>query len=238
MRKLFTLTIGLLLFAAGAAQLQAQGRPQFRPAVFVTGPESLVNRIDRKALAAAGQKDAAVMFSARTTKDGKLTDAHTYRGTPESEKLAAEVLKKLADAKVAPAIYDHQPVETIFYGTVVFALEGMGPQVRIFLNQDAGEFTKGTDFIGPQPVIGGDSGFTGLHYPPSATAAAAQVGLSLKVDEKGVPQDVHVLLEDPPQLGFGAAADADFKGVKFIPAFRDGDVDACQTTLVAYYVKP
>src|SRR3982750_3163998 len=99
MRRISYLAIALLVGLA-ATRLEAQNaRPQFRPAVLITGLDSLINRIDAQALFAAGQRDGAVMFSGRATKEGRLTETRTYHGTPESEKLAAEVLKHLPDSK-------------------------------------------------------------------------------------------------------------------------------------------
>ena len=40
--------------------------------------------------------------------------------------------------------------------------------------------------------------------------------------------------EDPPLLGFGGAAMADFANAKFIPAFRNGQPVACQVMLPIY----
>lgn len=239
MRRLTGIALALLLIFFADRRLEAQGpRPQFRPAVLTGGADSLINRIDAKALAAAGQEDGAIMFCARATRDGQLSDTHTYHGTVGTDALAAEVFKRLPGTRVSPAIYDHQPVEVLFYGTVVFSRNDDKPQVRIFLNQDPAELKKGSDFIGPQPIAGADSAFTGLHYPSGSEdriAVSGTVGVSLKVDANGSLQDFKVLNEDPPLLGFGTAAEADFKGAKFIPAFRDGDADACDTAIALYY---
>lgn len=238
MRRLthFSAGLFLLLGSVVAAQAQAQ-RPQFRPAVLITGPDSLLNRIEAKALFEAGQREGVVMFCARATKEGRLAAGSVYHGSPGSEKLAAEVTKQLPGTKTAPAIYDYQPVEAVFYGTVTFSVSGEKPQVRIFLNHDAAELKKGSDFIGPQPVYGGDSAFSGFHYPASAgkVPVSGLVGVSMKLDAQGIVQEMRVLNEDPPLLGFGLAAANDLRGAKFIPAFRDGDADACNTVLAVYY---
>src|SRR2546430_13268139 len=99
--------------------------PMYRPVLLGTGPESLVNRIDTTGLLKQGQKDAAIMFSCSVKKDGSVLSVSTYRGTPDSKLLEQELLKKLsaaANAKMIPAIYNHMPVDAIYYGTVILAV--------------------------------------------------------------------------------------------------------------------
>jgi hypothetical protein len=63
--------------------------------------------------------------------------------------------------------------------------------------------------------------------------------LSLKVGADGSLQDMQLVGEEPPMLGFGKMALEDFDGVKFIPAFRDGDPVASTTVLpVSYKPQP
>jgi hypothetical protein len=229
----------LPLFALSllAAAVEAQDdRPRFRPALLGSGPESLVNRINTQELAKKGQKDGAVMFCSLAAKDGRLVQSRIYRAMPETEALQEELRKRLDDTKVTPAIYNHQPVDVLLYGTVVFA-GGEKPRLRIFLHQDPVELKKESDFIGPQPVFGGDSRFSGLTYPQSEhpVQVTGIVDMALKTDAEGNLQDMRVLAEEPPLLGFGDAALADFDGAKFIPAFRDGDPDAAESVFPVCY---
>lgn len=237
MRRIIYFAVAGLLMQALAHRSNAQGRPEFRPAVLGSGPTSLINRIDAKAVSETGLQEGSVMFCSHVLKDGTLTENHTYRVGPGSEKLEQEVLARLADTKVAPAIYMHQPVDVMFYATVLFSNADGVPRIRIFLNQDPSELKKGSDFICPQPVFGGDSKFGGLHYPRAAERVPVPglVGARLKVDAQGNLQEFEVLNEEPPLLGFGPAAIEDFRGAKFIPAFRAGDPDACDTLLPVFY---
>jgi TonB family protein len=238
MRRVYRFWFVALFFCASLSVVQGQAqRPRFRPAVLGSGPTSLINRINSTALFQAGQKEGAVMFSARVAKDGRLVDSQTYQGTPNTTALEQEIKKLLLDTKVAPAIYEHQPVEVYFYGTVVFSVAEDKPHVRIFLNQDPAELKKESDFIAPQPVFGADSKFAGLSYPQGGQTlpVSGSASLTLRVDANGVPQEIRLLAEAPPLLNFGRAALADFQGVKFIPAFRDGDPTACETVLPIYY---
>jgi Gram-negative bacterial TonB protein C-terminal len=215
--------------------------PTYRPVLLGTAPESLINRIDTAGLMQQGQTDAAIMFSCSVKKDGSVLSVSTYRGTPGSKLLEEELLKKLsaaANPKMIPAIYNHMLVDAIYYGTVIFAIVDGKPRLRIFSNQEREELAKENDFISPQPFWGGDSKFNGFHYPSSETAPVAVDGsaeLELKVDATGNLQDLKLLDEKPPFLGFGGAAFEDLKRAKFIPAFRNGKPVACDVKIPVYY---
>ena len=220
---------------------QSASLPMYRPVLLGSGPDSLINRIDTADLLRKGQKDAAVMFSCSVKKDGTVLSVSTYRGTPDSKILEQEILKRLsaaANPKFLPAIYNHLPVDAIYYGTVTFMVANGKPRLRIFSNQERSELAKETDFIGPQPFWGGDSKFSGFHYPDSESAPVQVDGsaeLQLKVDATGNLQDMSVLNEQPPFLGFGEAAFTDLSKAKFIPAFRDGKPVACEVKLPIYF---
>jgi hypothetical protein len=215
--------------------------PMYRPVLLGTGPDALINRIDTAGLIKQGQKDAAIMFSCSVKKDGAVLSVSTYRGTPDSKLLEQEILKKLsaaANPKFIPGIYNHIPVDAIYYGTVMFAIVNDKPRLRIFSNQEREELKKESDFIGPQPFWGGDSKFNGFRYPSRETAPVMVNGsaeLALKVDATGNLQDLKLLSEEPPFLGFGEAAFEDMSKAKFIPGFRDGKPVACDVKIPIYY---
>src|SRR5256714_4096491 len=192
--------------------------PEFRPALIGTAPNSLINTIDTSGLIKKGQKEAAVMFSCLVAPTGDVVRSGAYRGTRGSELLEQELLKRLATTKFIPAVHNHQPVIAIFYGTVKFSVVNGKPRLRIFANQQLDELDKENDFIDPQPYVGQDSKFTGLHYPEtgSTVAVTGAVDLALSVDAKGDLKNIQVLSEEPPLLGFGDAALSDFGGAKFI----------------------
>ena len=226
----FILPCAVAISAYGQAQ-----RPQFRPAVLSTGPNSLVNRINAEELLKKGQKDGAVQFAATVGPDGTSGEVWTYHAMPGSEELERAVLKALEESRFTPPIYNHQPVTAVLYGTVIFE-EEKKPHVRVLLNQDPERIKDLADFIGPQPVVGGDSMFDGLHVPQTLPVAIeGVVDVEIQVTEKGHLNRLDVLLEDPPLLGFATAVLADFEGTKFIPAFRDGDVEASKSIMSICY---
>ena len=219
---------------------QTKKLPMFRPVLLGSGADSLVNRIDAQDLVKKGQKDAAIMFSCTVKKTGEVAWSGTYRGTPDSKLLEQELLKKLAAAsnpKFLPAVCNHLPVDAIYYGTVTFAVVEGKPRLRIFSNQETEELKKESDFIGPQPFFGGESKFTGFHYPiQSAPVEIDGVAeLELKIDAAGNLKDMQVVDERPPFLGFGDAAFNDFKQAKFIPAFRDGKPVESDVRIPVFY---
>ena len=215
--------------------------PMYRPVLLGTGPDSLINRIDTADLIRKGQKDAAIMFSCSVKKDGSVVAVSTYRGTLDSKPLEEEVLKKLsaaANPKFIPAVYNHIPVDAIYYGTVTFMVVNDKPRLRIFSNQERDELKKESDFIGPQPFWGGESKFTGFHYPSPQSAPVMVNGsaeLEAKIDVVGNLRELTLLSEEPPFLGFGDAAFDDLSKAKFIPAFRDGKPVACTVKLPVYF---
>lgn len=239
MRKALPFTL-LLLAASGVHLAEAQtARPQFRPAVLGSGPDSLVRRISASELAQNGQKDGSVMFAMIVAPTGQVMKSWTYRGTPGTTTLEQELVKKMQNLKVAPAIYNYQPVGVLLEGTVVFATPpARQPAIGFFLNQDTKEVAAAHDFIAPQPIIGGDSKFDGLKLPAKfsiGTPVTAIVDLGLKVDKNGELQQLRIVAEDPPHAGYGEAARDNLRDAKFIPAFRDGDPDASDTIFPVCY---
>jgi len=247
MRLGIVLLIGLLLRAdlalaqtrktASPSPSPTPTLPEVRPALTGTASNSLINTIDTAELIKKGQKEAAVMFSCLVAPTGEIVRSGTYRGTRGSDLLEQELLKRLATAKFIPAVHNHQPVIAIFYGTVKFAVVNGKPRLRIFANQQLAEVDKESDFIDPQPYVGQDSKFTGLHYPEtgSTVAVTGVVELALKVDAKGNLTNLEVLSEEPPLLGFGNAALSDLSGAKFIPAFRNGQPVESNVKIPVYY---
>jgi Gram-negative bacterial TonB protein C-terminal len=228
-----------LLVIVFALKCAAEDLPEFRPALIGKAPDAIINRIDENLLLKAGQKKGLIMFFALVDKDGTVKWSSTYRGTPESKLLEQEVQRALTNAKMIPAIRNHEPVAVFYYATVVFQVIDDKPRLRIFANQEASELRTENDFVGPQPCLGGDSKFDGLNYPTNLPVQVnGAVGLLLKIDAAGNLQEEKVLKEDPPLLGFGDAARTDFANAKFIPAFRDGKPVACEVVLPVYYVAP
>src|SRR5438045_8361990 len=176
----------------------------YRPALIGKSSEAIINRIDEKLLLRAEQKDAAVMFSAGVEKTGELKWSGTYRGTPDSRLLEQEMLRVLANAKMIPAVRNHEAISVVFYGTVLFEVVDNKPRLRIFSNQEESELKKETDFIGPQLCLGGDSKFSGLHYPNAQRAPLpvdGTVDLWMKIDANANLQQETVLKEPQPILG-------------------------------------
>ena len=219
---------------------QTAGLPMYRPILLGKGPNALIDRIDTQDLIKKGQKDGLIMFICSVKKNGEVEWSSVYGGTPDSDLLRQELQKRLSpasDPRLIPAVYNHRPVDAIYYGTVTFAVVNGKPRLRIFSNQEAEELKSEHDFIGPQPFFGPESKFTGLHYPNENTPALVDgvVELKMKIDATGNLQDVKVVSEQPPLLGFADAALADFRNARFIPAFRDGKPMACDVTLRVYY---
>lgn len=227
--------------ASTAPPATTTGLPMFRPVLIGQGPSTLINRIDEQDLVRKGQKDALVMFLCAVKKDGEVEWSATYGGTPDSDFLKQELQRRISPAanpRFIPAVHDHQPVEAIYYGTVTFRVVNGKPRLRIFSNQESDELEKEHDFVGPQPFFGDGSHFTGFNYPQMESGRVpvdGKVQLKMKIDATGNLQEINVVSEEPPLLGFGDAALKDFKDAKFIPAFRGGKPVECEVTLPVFY---
>jgi hypothetical protein len=211
--------------------------PQYRPALLGTGPYSVINRMDRAGLIRDGQKDAQLFFCCSVDKEGVIVNTWTYRQSPDSKLLERELVRCLDTAVFVPAVYNHELVHVLFYGTVTFKVVDGKPRLRIFANQEAEELKNENDFVGPQPFVGRASKFEGLHYPNDAVTSELNgiVELALKVDPAGALKEMKVVFEYPPLVGFRRAAVEDFRVASFIPAFRDGKPVECSITLPVYY---
>ncbi|MFN2475754.1 MAG: hypothetical protein ABR526_05350 [Chthoniobacterales bacterium] len=178
------------------------------------------------------------MFAVVVARNGEAKQFRTYRGMPGTAPLEQELRTKLEHAKFAPAVYQHQPVDVVLSGTLIYS-EGSKPRLHLLLNQDPAEIKADHDFIAPQPVFGADSAFTGLDYPSEIEVEVnAVVDLMLNVDAQGNPQQMVVVAEDPPLLGFAQVVAQDFNNAKFIPAFRDGDATECSGVVYPVCYQP
>jgi hypothetical protein len=242
MPRVFVWAFAVIILSTGvrAAEVQVQvgdsKLPMYRPALVGNGADAIINTIDAKALAQQGQNNAAILFSCSVGKNGVVGWSGTYRGTPGSELLEKEVLKRLEGAKFIPAVYNHQPVEALFYGAVFFAIIDGKPRLRIFSNQETEDLTNETDFIAPQPFMGSESGFTGFHYPDEMPVQVkGVVELKMKVSATGVLEAAEIATEDPPLVGFGDAAMTDFAKARFIPGFRGGKPVESTVTIPVFF---
>ena len=247
MRKFAVSLLGLLSIVdlafsqvTDVPSAQTADLPIYRPILIGKGPNALIDRIDTEDLIRKGQKDALIMFICSVKKNGEVEWSVVYGGPAASDFLRQELQRRLSpasDPRFIPAIYNHRPVDAIYYGTVTFALVDGKPRLRIFSNQEVEELKKEADFIGPQPFFGPESKFSGFHYPNESTPVVVDgvVQLKLKIDATGNLQDMKVLSEEPPYLGFADAARGDFRDAKFIPAFRDGKPVACEVILRVFY---
>jgi hypothetical protein len=211
--------------------------PQYRPALLGTGPNSVINRIDTAGLIREGQKDGQLLFCCSVRKEGRIAHTWTYRQSPDSKLLERELVRCLDTAVFVPAIYDHELVPVLLYGTVTFKVVDGKSRLRIFANQEVEELKKESDFIGPQPFVGHGSKFEGLHYPADAVTSERSgiVELAMKVDTTGALTELKVVSEYPPLAGFRGAAEEDLRVASFIPAFRAGKPVECSITLPVYY---
>lgn len=233
------LVFRLILLALLPACGWAEPLPEFRPALMTSG-HSLINLIDTKGLVQKGQKDAVTFFSALVGSAGRGGNILVYRGTPGSDLLRLELLRRNPLSYWKPAVFDHKEVGVQVIGTVVFVVRNGEPHLRIFLNQQEEDLKLPTDFVAPQLTykLHLESPKQGLPRvsPTPAWRAAGVALLNLDVNLKGYVEKALVAYEYPAGKNLGAAAAAQAKYDTFIPGYRNGKAVACRFTHPVLYL--
>ena len=80
----------------------AESLPEFRPALPINGPHSLVNLINVDSVYKRGQQTAVVMFSCWVTSLGYAGGMVTYRCSPNSEILQKEARDRCSYSQWEP----------------------------------------------------------------------------------------------------------------------------------------
>lgn len=178
-----------------------------------------------------GQGNATVMFSCGVDTLGFAGGGIFYRGTPDSDKLGKEVVRRCDNAEFEPAVFHHTHVAVWISGTVTLIIIDGKPHLRIYPNQEQEDLVKGRDFIAPQFVLTpGFSKFRGFYWPPDASGHEGLAAATLHVDVTGHVTSSTVSYEFPKGMGFGKEVAGRVTEAVFIPGFRDGKVVACKFT--------
>ncbi len=230
-RFTLVLSLSLLALAASSAPSAAESLREYRPALPIRGPHSLVNLIDVQSLVKRGQGSATIFFNCVVDAIGEARGIVFYRGTPNSDMLGREVVRRCDQAQFSPAIYRHNPVAVLIQGTASLILQDGKPHLRIFLNQEDDDLTKGRDFIAPQFVLtSGLSKFRYFYPPPNSSGRSGIGAARLQMDATGRIAGSRVAYEYPAGAGFGAEVAGRITEAAFVPGFRDGKVTPCQFT--------
>lgn len=209
----------------------AEDLPEFRPALLTNSRRSLVNLINTEGLMKRGQGNAIVMFSCGVSAGGYGYGMQVYRGSPNSELLTKELLGRCWQAYFEPAVYRHNRVDVWIDGTVSFSVVNGKPHLRVFLNQEESDLTRGHDFIAPQlALVPGNPKFQGIYWPPGAPGHAGVASVTMDIDATGKVLSAKVAYEYPPGMGFGAAVAGPIRDALFIPGFRNGKAVPCRFT--------
>lgn len=228
--RAFSLLGGFFLLIS-LGSLGAEQLPEMRPALLGNGPKSLVNLIDTGSLMKRGQTDAMVMFTCSVAATGKPYHMDTYRGTPNSIPLAEEAVDKYARALYIPAVYQHQNVDALINGTIIYRMVNGKPHLRIYLTQEADHLKQGDDFISPEPFFVFNEKFKGFKYPDGSYNVSATVAFSVSVDAAGKLKNTKLVFETPAGKGFGPEVMNKIKDVNFLPGYFHGNPIACSATL-------
>ena len=130
--------------------------------------------------------------------------------TPGSKLLKEEVGTALLRSHFIPAIYNGERTEVLVIGTVVLLVADGKPHLRIYMNQNHDDVSKGNDFVAPQLVANSPDWAAGRYHPAAYKAAVnmqnAWIGLSITADANGNQKDLRISVEEPAGFGVGAAA--------------------------------
>ena len=228
-----TLFLGLIPTA-----VKAEEAADMRPALIGSGPNSFINRVNTNALIKKGQGNAAILFYCTVGSDGSPGIFQAYSGTPDSEKLRQELRNCFRSSKFIPAVYRHQRLPALMFGTATFMNINGKPRLRIFANQETDDLKKESDFISPQPIF--PRGHTYHSVPDPSTwwssDVPGMVELSLVIDATGKLNDIHLVKEAPTGKRYGETALNRVKQLAFMPAFRNGKPVDSTTHYTFYFV--
>lgn len=210
-----------------SSPLKAEQLPEMRPALIGSGPRSLVDMINTERLMKRGQKDAMIMFTAPVGDNGQCPVIFVYRGTPDSDTLADEVMRCTDNNNVVfiPALYNHKKHFASVSGTIIYRVKEGKPHLRIFLNQESDRILRGEDFIAPQPVWIDDGKHQYYNYP--AHGYSATVVVRITVDASGKLQKQELVFETPKGKGFARMWMSHLPEETFLPGYLNGKPIAC-----------
>jgi hypothetical protein len=222
------LSASLLLTSSAASAAKPGG---VRPALLTQGPKSLINVLSPERLLKKGQGDAVVKFDFYVNQWGQADDQSvmTYGGSENSEALSEELIQNLSRARFIPANYYGENVGAYMAGTLVFAVSGGKPRLRIFLNQEQDRLTRGEDFIAPQQIFPINGKFRRYDDPYWRTFSSI-VAVRIDTDASGKLLNAKFLRQHPPNTRKAAEIMENVPQATFSPGYLNGRPIACSTT--------
>jgi hypothetical protein len=227
-RAVALLSAGLLLTSTAA---EAAKSGSVRPALLTQGPKSLINVLSAERLLKKGQGDAVVKFDFYVDQFGDPDDESliTYGGSENSHELSEELVQNLGRARFIPANYYGENCGAYMTGTLVFAVSGGKPRLRIFLNQEQDRLTRGEDFIAPQQLFPINSKFRRYDDKYWRTFSTI-VAVRIDTDASGKLLGAKLLRQHPPNTRKGAEIMENVPTATFSPGYLNGRPVACSTT--------
>jgi TonB family protein len=192
------------------------------------GPNSVASGLHYPPKAKANQTQAAVAFYCEVGTNGK-PDHIQVMAAKNAGQFTQVVDAALHKGMFQPATASGHPVPVVLGGTVLFMFRGNQPTVAVSLSTADKEKTASLgNYIQPQMIstsvefrrrifksrYDSDIHLVGGPHPGAEVLA--------QVDAQGNLVSTKILAESPPDHGFGPLALKGFKGVKFIPALRNG----------------
>lgn len=229
----------LLLVTIDVATAAAQNTT--RPAMIVSGPDSVASQLHYPPKAKAAKKQVAIPFYCEVEANGKATHIQLYGPNGDVDCRTA-LLAGLTKGRFQPAMSGGRAVPVIAGGTAFFMFSGNQPIIAVALSTAEKDKTAAlSNYIQPQ-LLSTSAEFrrklwqsrndTDIHLRPGVHPGAIALA---QVDAQGNMTGVKITAESPPDSGWGPLLLKGFKGAKFIPALSNGKPVAGEFDFIANY---
>jgi hypothetical protein len=221
--------------------LNAQDRTSLRPAMIMSGSDSVASHLNYPPKAKAAKEEAAIPFYCEVGVDGKPAHLQLY-GRKDKAAFRTALLAALTKGRFQPAISGGKPVTVMLGGTAFFMFHGNQPMIAISLSTaDQGKTAALANYVQPQMVTSSAEFrrklLTARFDPNIHLRVGVHPGAVIlaEVDAQGNLLSTKITAESPPDAGWGALLLKGFQGAKFIPALSNGKPVAGQFDLTVNY---
>ena len=225
---------------------RAQGCCDVRPAMLAAGGGSVAAYLHYPPKAKAKKDEAAIPFYCEVGANGKPAFISLF-GPEDKTEFRVALLKALDNGRFQPAMSGGKTVPVLLGGTAFFMFRDNAPLIAISLSTADREKTAALgNYIQPQ-MLSTNLEFRrklwhaqhgpDIHPVMGVSPVHAGAAVLAQIDAQGNVVSTKIVAESRPGAGYGALLVKGFHGVKFIPAFSDGQPVAGQFDMIANYDK-
>jgi hypothetical protein len=225
---------------------RAQSDSSTRPAMILSGGDSVAAHLHYPTKAKAAKDQAAIPFYCEVGANGKAAYIQLF-GPEDKTPFRVALLKALKEGRFQPAMSDGKPVPILLGGTAFFMFNGNEPIIAISLSTADKEKTAALgNYIQPQMLASNlefrrkmwKSRFdSDIGWVPGARVMHPGAAVVARVDAQGNLVSTKIVAEHPPNTGWGRLLVKGFQGAKFIPALSNGKPVTGEFDMIANYDK-